>query len=60
MIYTNITKYIEAKKIDQQISARITKKGIEYYVDGQWTKKEPVIPEFTRACMTNPDKTYII
>ena len=33
MIYTNISKYIEAKKIDQQISARITNKGTEYLIN---------------------------
>lgn len=60
MTYTNISKYIEAKKIDQQISARITNKGTEYLINGEWTKNAPTPPEFTRACMDNPDKTYII
>ena len=60
MIYTNISKYIEAKNKDQQISARLNKNGIKYFVDGEWTKKAPIIPQYSRACMTNPDKTYII
>lgn len=60
MVYTNISKYIEAKNIYQQIPVRATANEIKYLINGEWTKNAPTPPEFSKACMDNPDKTYII
>lgn len=59
MTYKNITEYVNAKAQYMSIPARANSNGIEYLLNGEWTKTAPPIPEFSRACMDNPDKTYI-
>ena len=60
MTYKNLTNYVKAKAQYMSIPARVTSKGFEYLINGEWTKNAPTPPEFSKACMDNPDKTYII
>lgn len=59
MIYYEISEYVKAKNEYKLIPGRITEKGIEYLINGEWTKNKPSVPTYSKYNPLNPDKTFI-